>query len=95
MAKGWAARGWRLLSEGWLGWALYLSAALGITLKCFNYYKWYWGTYAHFTRSIEFCELKYCDFLLYYFEQAKVILHSHAPIPKYFYSPTFALFLIF
>jgi hypothetical protein len=59
----------------------------------FAYYVHVWGTYYNFNLAIEFCEFRYCDFTLYYYEQAKVILDSHAPIAKYFYSPTFALLI--
>jgi hypothetical protein len=79
--------------DSWLGKLAYIGGAAAIMYSCWLYYAHYWGTYQNFNRSIEFCDLIYCDFTLFYYEQAKVILRSHAPIPMYFYSPTFALLL--
>lgn len=71
----------------------YVAAGLAITSACFMYYEQVWGTYARFNTSIEFCDITFCDFALYYYKQAKVVVDSSAPIYKYFYSPTFALFV--
>jgi hypothetical protein len=84
----------RLSRSGVLRALAYLVGAAAISYGCWAYYAYYWGSYASFNRSLEFCELRYCDFTLYYYEQAKVILESRAPIFKYFYSPTFALLLV-
>jgi hypothetical protein len=73
--------------------ALYALGGALIFGAVYAYYAHIWGTYYNFNLAIEFCELRYCDFVLYYYEQAKVILESHAPIVKYFYSPSFALLI--
>lgn len=78
---------------GWRGALAYAVYTVGVAYWCWAYYAFYWTTYEFFNESIEFCAFWYCDFTLFYLEQAKSLLHSATPIAGYYYSPTFALAL--
>ena len=73
----------------------YCAAFALIVLCCAAYYRQLWDGYATFSQDIEpQCKAQYCDFTYYYYPQAQQIRESDAVVKKYYYSPTFALFLV-
>jgi len=72
----------------------YYAGALLLAHVVWDVYAWHWGTYFNFNRAIEYCEQSYCDFTMFYLEQAKIILTSKGQHGGFYYSPTFAIVLV-
>lgn len=67
--------------------------SLGIPAVLFLYYKITWETVGAFVTAIDHCPRLFCDFVNHYFPMGQTLFTTHTPVPGYFYTSFFALFL--
>jgi hypothetical protein len=75
-------------------WAIHLIGALLIVGLMVAYYATVWDSLDDFVIAIDHCEKLFCDFTNHYYPMGRSLFWTRLPVPGYFYTPFFALFLV-
>ena len=68
-----------------------IAASFGLVILLTLYYHLSWPTFHDFIRAIDFCDIPFCDFVVFYYPMGREVFLTKSPIIGFDYSPFTAL----
>jgi hypothetical protein len=70
-----------------------IAFAMTVLIAVAAYYRIIWVSVDGFVQAMDYCDILFCDFVVYYYEMGQQVFAELGPVVGFYYSPLFALSL--